>query len=79
MVEIPNDNWIRSIKKPEYAVCLDPDSIFFGWKMLEDNECKEWIVSGRLDRCEIIKAMCREDFKNHLKQLTLLLENLSNF
>ncbi len=52
MVDLPNDNWIRSDKQPNWSVCLDPADRFYGWKMYECNG--NWVSGQKLtaEECE---------------------------
>lgn len=76
MIELPNKNWLRSTKKPEYALCLDTDDSFFGWKMVEDN-CCGWVSVSRLTIDEVGKAINKIDCQSHIEQLKILFVQLS--
>ncbi len=71
MVELPNSDWIRSPKMPNYAVCLDRNNRFFGWKMTECNG--NWTSVGKLTPEELVKAGRSHDFAAHLEQLSELM------
>lgn len=53
-VELPNCRWIRSPKQKDYAICLDPESRFAGWLMLEgwDNN---WVSVRQLSVEDLTK------------------------
>ncbi len=73
MVALPNNKWIRSPKKPEYAVCLDKQNKFYGWKTIESITYDDWRGIARLTREELIKATKKPAFKDHLIELNDLL------
>lgn len=72
MIELPNSSWLRSTKMPEYALCLDPNDEFFGWKMKEYNN--RWVSIEKLSLDEIKSVMKKQGCQSHLKQLKILYE-----
>lgn len=70
MIDLPNTNWVRSTKMPSYAVCLDPQSDFFGYKMVESGD--RWVVVSALKPKEVSFALHSVDFENHQQQLRQL-------
>lgn len=70
-MDLPNANWLRSPKKPEYAVCLDLEDECFGWIMLETQTGWESVRKLTLD--EVEQAMLEKpDFSGHIPQLRTL-------
>ncbi len=57
-VELPNFRWMRSPKQREYAICLDPESPYCCWLMLEgwDNN---WVSVRKLEVEELVKLRDR--------------------
>jgi hypothetical protein len=55
MVPLPNDLWIRSPKRPDYAVCFDEGDHLFLWKCKEDGDT--WIGVRKLHREELWKCL----------------------
>ena len=73
MVELPNKDWIRSTKRPEYSICLDVDSSFFGWKLFENSFFKNWEPVKSLTQDEIIVMKEMPSFNQHINHLNKLL------
>lgn len=76
MVDLPNKLWIRSTKKPGWAICLDPDDRFFGWKMFEHPDGR-WVSGGALSRDEVIYARTKPELAEFIGELDKLLVDLS--
>lgn len=72
MIELPNELWIRSTKMPEWAICLDPDDRFFGWKMFEHPDGR-WVSGGALSREEVIRAKEKPELVGFIDELDKLL------
>lgn len=43
---LPNEKWIRSPLRADWAVCLDPEARHFGWKMFECNGA--WVSGAEI-------------------------------
>ena len=72
MLDLPNDRWIRSAKMPEYAINLDPDSLFFGWKMVEGECYKKWVSVAQLKTNEIAEMKIMPEFSQLIDNLEKL-------
>lgn len=75
-VPLPNANWIRSEKMPEYAINLDPESRFFGWKMRE-HAGSQWVSVLPMRIADVCKCFKYAAFANHHDRLADLLEKLT--
>lgn len=71
-VPLPNSDWARSEKKPEWALCLDPADDYFGWKFYECNG--RWVSGGELSQTEVEQALKMPALKSFAKNLQTLLE-----
>ena len=76
MVELPNDQWLRSPRLPEYAICLDPSNRFYGWMMVENEAHKTWSSVSRLSVIDVERVTLSPDCRSHLPQLNRLLAKL---
>lgn len=52
---LPSDKWIRSPKKPGWALCLDPAYAHYGWKLYECNG--QWVSGCLLTDDEIMDVL----------------------
>lgn len=73
MSELPNENWIRSPKIQEYAICLDKTTASFGWKMKEHPD-GGWITVSEMTLEDIAFCIRNPSFDNHKTQLSELME-----
>ena len=73
-VPLPNHRWVRSPKQPDWALNLDKDSEFFGWKMKE--QAGKWVSQEGLSLKDINDAL--ESGSHELQQYRLLLKLLRN-
>lgn len=73
MVELPNENWIRGTKQPDWAICLDPANRFYGWKMYERNG--NWVSGARLTGEDVVKAMSMPALREHWPKFQALLDH----
>jgi hypothetical protein len=71
VIDLPNENWIRATKRPDWALCLDSNNSFYGWKMYEMNGY--WVSGARLTAEEIVKAMGMPALAAHWSKLQALL------
>lgn len=77
-IDLPNMNWVRSPVKPDWALCLDPEADFFGWKMYECNG--NWVSSEKLTLNEVQTCLSRtpDDLIPHIARLVDLKEKLQH-
>ena len=76
-VPLPNKNWVRSVKRPNWSICFDPNDNCFGWKMQESEDKTHWVEGGPLSLPEIEIALTMPslaDFTSHLRLLRKRLE-----
>lgn len=73
MIDLPTENWVRSPKMPDWALCLDPAWVHYGWKMYECNG--NWVSGHRLTNEEIEQALTMESLEEHWPKFRLLLEH----
>lgn len=76
MIDLPNSKWVRSPKMPEYAVCMDPQDRFFGWKMMENPDGVHWTSVGKMSLEEAIKAEGVDEFADLKYEAGLLIDLL---
>lgn len=62
-VPLPNDKWIRSTKKPNWALCLDKENRMYGWKMYELNG--GWVSGSALSMSEVEIALQSDSLQVH--------------
>jgi hypothetical protein len=55
MVDLPNDLWVRSSKRPDLAVCFDEGDHLFMWRCREEGDT--WVGIRRLTREEMWQAL----------------------
>jgi hypothetical protein len=72
VIELPNENWVRGQKQPDWSLCLDPANTFYGWKMYECNG--NWVSGNRLTGEEVVKAMSMPSLREHWPKFQALLE-----
>lgn len=76
MIDLPNDNWVRSPKQPNWALCLDPAAKCFGWKMYENVAYQQWATGTPLTPAEVDKALLNNTLQKHWPQLKQLRDRL---
>ena len=67
---LPSDKWARSTKQPKWALCLDPDNRFFGWKCYDNHG--RWVSGTKMTLEEIEQALQKTDlipWRAQLEQL----------
>lgn len=74
MIELPNDQWVRSTKQPNWALCLEPANRFYGWKMYECNG--RWVSGAKLTRDEVDTALTLAELHEHKQKLAALRSTL---
>lgn len=74
MIDLPNDNWIRSEMRPEWSVCLDPANSFCGWKMYECNG--KWVSGQKLTEDECEYALNCGPLREHWPKFQALIDRL---
>ena len=74
-VALPNEKWIRSPKMPQWAICLDPDALHYGWKMYECNG--QWVSGATLQLHEVKGAMGKISLQEHWSLFQQLHETLT--
>ena len=72
-VPLPNDRWVRSPVMPEWAICLDNTSTFYGWKVYECNG--QWVSGSALKASEIQSALGKQSLKKYWTLFSELLES----
>lgn len=58
---LPNEQWLRSPKMPEYAICFDPADPFFLWKMVENEAYGTWTSVAALTPEEMVELVAKVD------------------
>lgn len=74
MVELPNDKWIRATQQPNWSVCLDPESRYYGWKLYECNG--NWVTGGKVSEDDCQYALALGPLREHWPKFQALLEHL---
>lgn len=72
MLELPNENWIRAHKQPNWSLCLDPANRFYGWKMYEGGG--NWVSGARITDEEVEKAISMPSLLEHRPKFQALLD-----
>jgi hypothetical protein len=72
-VPLPNDKWLRSEKLSNWAVCLDPEDRFFGWKMYENADGEHWVSGAALTDDEARRLQSYPAATPHRERITELL------
>jgi len=76
MVDLPNENWIRSEQQSEWAVCLDQTARFYGWKMYECNG--DWVSGQKLTVEEAEYALSCGPLRQHWPKFQSFLDHLKS-
>lgn len=61
MIDLPNDKWLRSTKLLSYAICFDPDDLFFLWVMAENEAQKTWRGCYALTAEDWVRLLNKQD------------------
>lgn len=62
-IDLPNDQWIRSHKMSEWALCMDPQNRFYGWKCKAVNG--QWVSQEALTDADIENALGKVSLREH--------------
>jgi hypothetical protein len=74
---LPNDQWLRSPKKPEFSICLDQERQFFGWVMQSING--QWVSIRKLTHYDCQVIYHQPDLsKTHREALLKFMDSFGN-
>lgn len=76
MIDLPNDQWVRSHTKHDWALCLNPRDAFYGWKMYECNG--NWVSGARLTIDEVQTALGKVSLREHWPKFETLLVHVTS-
>lgn len=61
MIDLPNDKWLRSPKKPDYAICFDPANRHFLWVFRENPDGVNWTSVYALTAEDLVVLLGKKD------------------
>lgn len=75
-IDLPNDQWIRSHTMMDWALCMDPQDRFYGWKCRAING--RWVSQGELTAEDIENAIGKVSLREHWPKFEALKASRQN-